>query len=47
MNISFFKTDELSGASYVKILLSSNAILNIENNDTECFLFDISRSSSL
>ena len=33
MKISFYKTEELNGTSYVKIPLRSNAIFNIENND--------------
>ena len=31
--ISFYKTEQLNGTSYVKIPLRSNAILNIQNND--------------
>ena len=37
--ISFFKTTELNGTSYVKIPLRSNAILNIQNNDKYCFIW--------
>ena len=33
MKISFYKTTELNGSSYVKIPLRSSAILNIQNND--------------
>ena len=33
MKISFYKTTEMNGTSYVKIPLRSNAILNIQNND--------------
>ena len=33
MKISFYKTTELNGTSYVKIPLRSSAILNIQNND--------------
>ena len=33
MKMSFYKTGELNGTSYVKIPLRPNAILNIENND--------------
>ena len=33
MKISFYKTEELNGTSYVKIPLRSSAILNIQNND--------------
>ena len=41
MKISFYKTGELNGTSYVKIPLRSNAILNIENNDNYCFIWSI------
>ena len=41
MKISFFKTEELNGNSYVKIPLRSNAILNIQNNDKYCFIWSI------
>ena len=41
MKISFYKTTELSGTSYVKIPLRSNAILNIQNNDKYCFIWSI------
>ena len=37
----FYKTNEMNGLNYVKILLRSNAILNIENNDKYCFLWSI------
>ena len=33
MKISFYKTVELNGTSYVKTPLRSNAILNVQNND--------------
>ena len=36
---SFYKTGELNGSSYVKILLRPNAILNTQNNDKHCFLW--------
>ena len=39
--ISFYKTTELNGTSYVKIPLRSNAILNIQNNDKYCFIWSI------
>ena len=32
----------MNGSSYVKILLISSAILNIENDDKHCFLWSIS-----
>ena len=41
MKISFYKTGELNGSSYVKIPLGSNAILNIQNNDKYCFIWSI------
>ena len=39
--ISFYKTEELNGTSYVKISLRSNAILNIQNKDKYCFIWSI------
>ena len=33
MKISFYKTTELKGSSYVKVPMRSSAILNIQNND--------------
>ena len=41
MKISFYKTTELNGTSYVKNPLRSNAILNIQNNDKYCFIWSI------
>ena len=41
MKISFYKTEELNGTSYVKVLLRSNVILNIQNNDKFCFVWSI------
>ena len=41
MKISFYKTTELNGTSYVKIPLRSNAVLNIQNNDKYCFIWPI------
>ena len=41
MTTYFHKTGELNGSNYVKILLRSNAILNIENNDKYCFIWSI------
>ena len=41
MKISFYKSTELNGTSYVKIPLRSNAILNIQNNDKYCFIRSI------
>ena len=39
MKFSFCKTVELNGSSYVKDPVRSNAILNLKNNDKECFLW--------
>ena len=36
-----YQTGIMSGSNYVKILLRSNAILNIENNDKYCFIWSI------
>ena len=41
MKISFYKTTELKGTSYVKIPLRSSAILNTQNNDKYCFIWSI------
>ena len=41
MKISFYKTTELNGTSYVKIPLKTSAILNIQNNDKLCFIWSI------
>ena len=41
MKISFYKSTELNGTSYVKIPLRSNANLNIQNNDKYCFIWSI------
>ena len=41
MKIYFLKTKELNGSNYIKIPLRSNAILNIENNDKNCFLWSL------
>ena len=41
MKISFYKTTELNGSSYVKIPLRSSAILNIQSNDKYCFIWSI------
>ena len=41
MKISFYKTGELNGTSYVKILLRSNALLNIKNIDKYCFIWSV------
>ena len=41
MTIYFYKTGELNGSNYVKILLRSNAVLNIENNGKYCFIWSV------
>ena len=41
MKITFYKTEELNGTSYVKIPLRSSPILNIQNNDKYCFIWSI------
>ena len=41
MKLSFYKTEELNGSSFVKIPLRSSAILNIQNNDKYCFIWSI------
>ena len=41
MKISFYKTVELNGTSYVKIPLRSNAILNFQKNDKFCFIWSV------
>ena len=41
MKIRFYKTEELNGSSYIKILLRSNALMNIKNNDKYCFIWSI------
>ena len=44
MKISFDKTGEINGSSYVKIPLRSSAILIIQNIDNYCFFWSISAS---
>ena len=41
MKIRFYTTGELNGSNYVKIPSRSNAILNIENIEKECFSWSI------
>ena len=41
VKISFYKSVELNGTSYVKIPLRSNAILRIQSNDKYCFIWSI------
>ena len=41
MKISFYKTTEMNGTSFVKIPFRTNAILNVQNNDKLCFIWSI------
>ena len=41
ITIYFYKTGELICSNYVKFPLRSNAILNIENNDKNCFIWSV------
>ena len=41
MKISFYKTTELNGTSYVRIPLRTSAILNVQKNDKHCFIWSI------
>ena len=41
MKISFYKTEELNGTSFVKIPLRPNAVLNFQNNDKYCFIWSV------
>ena len=41
MKKRFYKTGELNGSSYVKILLRSNALIKTKNNDKYCFIWSI------
>ena len=41
MKISFYKTTEMNGTSYVRFPLRSNAILNVQNNDKYYFIWSI------
>ena len=47
MKMSFYKTTELNGTSYVKIPLRTPAILNIQNIDKYCFIWSILASLHL
>ena len=42
MGISFYKSGELNGSSYVKTFLRCSAILNFKNDDEYCLLWSIS-----
>ena len=41
MNIRFCEIGEINGSNYVKIPLRSNAMLNIKNDDKNCFVWSI------
>ena len=41
MEIKVFKTGELNGSSNVKIPLRSSALINIKNDDKNCFIWSI------
>ena len=41
MGISFYKSGEFNGSSYVKVPLRSSALVNIKNNDKYCFIWSI------
>ena len=41
MTVYLYKTGYINCSNYVKIPLISNAILNIENNDKNCFIWSI------
>ena len=41
LKIYFHKTNPINGQTYIKFPIRSNAILNIQNNDTYCFLWSI------
>ena len=41
LKIYFHKTNDINGRTYIKIPIRSNAILNIQNIDTYCFLWSI------
>ena len=38
MTIDFYKTGEMNSSSYVKIILRSSAVLNIQNDGEYCFI---------
>ena len=41
LKINFHKTNSMNGMTYKKFPIRTNAILNIQNNDTYCFLWSI------
>ena len=41
MKIRFHKTGELTGSSYVKILLRSHVLINVKKKDKYCFIWSI------
>ena len=47
LKIYFHKTNPFNGMTYKKFPIRTNAILNIQNNDTYCFLWSILQISTL
>ena len=41
LKIYFHKTNPINGMTYIKFPIRTNSILNIQNNDTYCFLWSI------
>ena len=41
IKLSFYKTTELNGTSYVKLPLRTSAILNVQNIDEYCFIYSL------
>ena len=41
MRTRLFKTSELNGSSYVKIPLTSSALISNKNDDKHCFIWSI------
>ena len=41
MKIRSYKTGILNGSSYVKIPLRTNALINVKNNDEDCFIWSV------
>ena len=41
MKIRFYKTRDINGSSYVKIPLTSNALIKIKNKNKYCFIWSM------
>ena len=41
MKITFFRTGELNRSSYVKNPIRSSTLINIKNDDKDCFIWSI------